>query len=153
MGHPLDNVRILFQGRTDARCRFDYASVIDIFESDKKQIAMLDTTVNHMPEVYEYQFEPDILNDSRDGEHEYRLTGCTCLAGDIFGDYLFDKPLKIGNPIIFSNMGAYTLVKAQMFNGVNLPALYMISETGKLRLKKRFDYSDFTSRYGVEDLC
>lgn len=129
------------------------ASVIDMFESDKKQIVMLDTTVNHMPEVYEYQFEPDILNDSDDGKHEYRLTGCTCLAGDIFGDYVFDAPLEIGDHIIFSNMGAYTLVKAQMFNGVNLPALYMISNAGQLRLKKRFDYTDFTSRYGVEDIC
>lgn len=37
------------------------ASVIDIFESDGKTVAILDTSINHNPEVFEYQRSPDIL--------------------------------------------------------------------------------------------
>ena len=37
------------------------ASVLDLFDSDGKAVAVLDTTVNHMPEVFEYQYRPDIV--------------------------------------------------------------------------------------------
>jgi carboxynorspermidine decarboxylase len=126
------------------------SSVLDIFESDAKKIAILDTTVSHMPEVFEYQFEPDVIGHRDEGEHEYILAGCTCLSGDVFGEYRFDEPLEIGSRVIFSNVGAYTLVKAHMFNGVNLPTIYSLTESGELVMKKRFSYEDFASRCGVE---
>jgi carboxynorspermidine decarboxylase len=126
------------------------SSVLDIFESDAKRIAILDTAVNHMPEVFEYQFEPDVIGHRDEGEHEYILAGCTCLSGDVFGEYRFDELLEIGSRVIFSNMGAYTLVKAHMFNGVNLPTIYSLTESGELVMKKRFSYEDFASRCGVE---
>ena len=96
----------------------------DIFRSDDAQIAILDTTVNHMPEVFEFQFEPDVLGHIAGGLHTYTLTGCTCLAGDVFGEYSFDNPLTIGSRIKFLNMGAYTMAKAHRFNGVALPTQY-----------------------------
>src|SRR5262249_3521104 len=37
------------------------ATVIDLFRAEGRSIAVLDTTVNHLPEVFEYQFEPDVL--------------------------------------------------------------------------------------------
>ena len=126
------------------------ASVIDLFESEGEMIAVLDTTVNHMPEVYEYQYEPDVLGYNEDGKYVYRLVGGTCLAGDLFGEYCFDAPLEIGSRVVFPNAGAYTMVKSHMFNGINLPTLYTVSEAGQLELKKRFTYQDFTSKYGVE---
>lgn len=126
------------------------SSVLDIFESDAKTIAILDTTVNHMPEVFEYQFEPDVLGHRDEGDYEYVLAGCTCLSGDVFGEYRFVEPLEIGSRVIFSNVGAYTLVKAHMFNGVNLPTIYSLTESGELVMKKRFSYEDFASRCGVE---
>lgn len=124
------------------------SSVIDIFENDGKNIAVLDTTVNHMPEVFEYQYRPDIMQESPEGAHEYILAGCTCLAGDIFGTYRFTEPLELGTRIVFKYMGAYTLVKANMFNGVNLPAIYALTQDGRLELKKEFGYEDFISRCG-----
>ncbi len=125
------------------------SSVIDIIPSDGKQIAVLDTTVNHMPEVFEYQFSPDILNENEDGEYSYILEGSTCLAGDHFGEYAFDTPLEIGSKIIFTGMGAYTMVKAHMFNGINLPSVYALTESGNLLLQKEFTYEDFRNRCGV----
>lgn len=124
------------------------SSVIDIFESDGKNIAVLDTTVNHMPEVFEYQYRPEIMEESPDGTHEYILAGCTCLAGDVFGTYRFAEPLGIDARIVFKYMGAYTLVKANMFNGVNLPAIYALTQDGRLELGKEFGYEDFISRCG-----
>ncbi|MBU4443864.1 2Fe-2S ferredoxin, partial [bacterium] len=124
------------------------SSVLDVFESDGCIIAVLDTTINHMPEVFEYQYKPDVMQESTDGKYKYILAGATCLAGDLFGEYRFDEPLEIGSRIVFEEMGSYTLVKAHMFNGVNLPTIYAYTQGGKLELKKQFDYNDFKSRWG-----
>ncbi len=109
---------------------FLVTSVLDLFESDGKEVAVLDTTVNHMPEVFEYQFRPDVLGHRDTGAHEYVLAGMSCLAGDIFGDYRFDDPLEFGSRIIFSNAGAYTIVKANTFNGIPLPTIYELRDDG-----------------------
>ncbi len=126
------------------------STVLDVFDSQGKMVAILDTTVNHMPEVFEYQFEPDILGHVEDGRYEYILAGSSCLAGDIFGEYAFAEPLEIGSRVIFPNAGAYSLVKAHMFNGINLPTIYALTTDGKLVLKKRFTYDDFANRFGVK---
>ena len=127
------------------------SSVVDIFESDGKNIAVLDTTVNHMPEVFEYQYKPDIMQESANGRYKYILAGASCLAGDLFGEYFFDEPLEIGSRIVFENMGAYTLVKAHMFNGINLPSVYVYTQDGRLELIKHFTYEDYLSRCGVNN--
>jgi carboxynorspermidine decarboxylase len=125
------------------------ASVIDIFKSDGKNIAVLDATVNHLPEIFEYDYEPDLLEHVDDARHEYILAGCSCLAGDLFGEYQFEKPLEIGSRVTFANVGAYSLVKAHMFNGINLPSIYTLHENGELELGKRFTYQDFLTHCGV----
>ncbi len=124
------------------------SSVVDMFENDGQTIAILDTSVNHMPEVFEYSYRPDVMQESRNGKYIYTLAGATCLAGDLFGEYRFDEPLEIGSQITFLDMGSYTLVKAHMFNGVNLPTIYAYTLDGKLELKKQFDYKDYKSRWG-----
>ena len=125
------------------------STVLDVYQSGDAKIAVLDTTVNHMPEVFEYGYEPDVIGHDDDAAFEYILAGCTCLAGDVFGVYGFDRPLKVGGRIIFYNVGAYTLSKAHMFNGVNLPAIYALTEAGDLVLKQRFTYADFAAKWGA----
>lgn len=105
------------------------ASVIDLFNSDGKTIAILDTAVNHLPEVLEFGYEPDLLEHRRGGAHSYLLAGCSCLAGDLFGEYSFDSPLSVGSRVTFANVGAYSLVKAHRFNGIELPSVYVINST------------------------
>ena len=46
------------------------STVLDVFESGSKEVAVLDTTVNHMPEAFEYGFEPDVLGHDDDADHE-----------------------------------------------------------------------------------
>ena len=121
-------------------------SVIDIIPTDGPSIAVLDTTVNHAPEVFEYQFSPDVLESTPDGPYNYILAGNTCLAGDLFGEHRFHNPLELGRPVVFPNMGAYTTVKAHTFNGQNLPSLYLITRDGKINLRRTYDYDDYRSR-------
>jgi carboxynorspermidine decarboxylase len=127
------------------------ASVTDLFEADGAMIAVLDTSVNHAPEVFEYQFRPEVIGDDPDHPLAYLLAGATCLAGDLFGEYRFLEPLRIGSRVIFPQMGAYTLVKAHTFNGINLPSLYTITASGALHLRRRFDYDDYLQRMGLID--
>lgn len=126
---------------------FLVSSVVDMFESDGKQIAILDTTVNHLPEVFEYQYKPEIVQENPEGNYEYRLAGCSCLSGDIFGDYRFEQVLSIGSRVIFKNVGAYMFVKANTFNGINLPAVNILKSDEELVLEKEFLYADYRGKY------
>ena len=115
--------------------------VVDLFDHGGKDIAVLDTTVNHLPEVFEYQYEPDILQHVEGAPHTYLLTGCSCLAGDLFGEYDFEEPLEIGSLVTFTNVGAYSLVKAHSFNGIPIPNVYVLREDDRLELVRGPDYT------------
>lgn len=124
------------------------ASVVDLFPSSGRMVAVLDTSVNHMPEVLEFGVAPPVLGDRGHGGHRYLLAGATCLAGDVFGEYAFADPLQIGSRVLFPNMGAYSMVKANFFNGVNLPSVYALERDGRLRLERAFSYEDFLVNCG-----
>lgn len=127
------------------------ATVHDLIDNGDLQIAVLDTTVNHMPEVFEFQFEPDVLGHVDGGAHSYILAGCTCLAGDVFGEYAFDTPLRIGSRITFLNMGAYTSTKAHRFNGVALPSIYTKRGNDAPILVREDSFVDFARYLGIHD--
>ena len=71
------------------------SSVVDLFTRDGKLIAVLDTTVNHVPEVLEFGDELEIIGVDEASGSKYILAGSTCLAGDIFGNYSFPRPLEL----------------------------------------------------------
>ena len=125
------------------------ASVLDLFQSGGATVAVLDTTVNHMPEVFEYGFQPDVVGHDDDAPHEYLLAGRTCLAGDLFGAYRFPEPLGVGDKVVFSNAGSYTLVKAHTFNGVALPSVYALKTGGELVLQSSPSYGEYAARWGL----
>ena len=125
------------------------ASVLDLFQSGGATVAVLDTTVNHMPEVFEYGFQPDVVGHDDDAPHEYLLAGCTCLAGDLFGTYCFPERLSVGDKVVFSNAGSYTLVKAHTFNGVALPSVYSMTKGGELVLQSSPSYGEYAARWGL----
>ncbi len=121
---------------------FLITTVIDSFVSDGKTIAVLDTSVNHLPEVFEYQSQPHLHEHDPNGRYNALLVGSTCLAGDIFGDYRFNQPLAVGDRLVFTSVGAYSLVKAHRFNGFNLPDVYLYSDN-KLNLCQRYSYQNY----------
>lgn len=112
-------------------------------------LAILDTSAAcHMPDVLEMPYRPEIIGAGKPNEkaYTYRLGGPTCLAGDVIGEYSFDKPLEIGQKLVFTDMSHYTMVKNNTFNGINLPSIYSYNEIEKLKEIRRFSYEDFKMR-------
>jgi carboxynorspermidine decarboxylase len=124
------------------------AEVIDLFGSQGKRVAVLDTTVNHFPGAFDYPFEPDVPGHGG-AEHEYLLAGCSGLAGDVLGEYGFEEPLRIGARVVLPDLAAHPFAKAHMFNGINLPAVYSVGEDGTPVLRRRLHDQDFLSRFGA----
>lgn len=126
------------------------ATVLDIIDSQGIQVAVLDTSfAAHMPDTLEMPYKPSIrgaYHEPNDQLPTYRLGGMTCLAGDFMGDYSFDKPLQIGNRLVFEDMIHYTMVKTTTFNGVNLPSIGILESNGQFRLVKSFGYESFKDR-------
>jgi len=126
------------------------ATVIDCFNSDGKAIAILDTSVNHHPQVFEYQRQPEMCGHDPEGLYPVILAGSTCLAGDLFGEYRFNQPLLVGDKLVFKQVGAYSLVKANRFNGYNLPDVYMTNGE-QIRRIKQHTYQDYRQQWVTEE--
>ncbi len=123
-------------------------TVLDIFQNGL-DIAILDTSAAcHMPDVLEMPYRPPLKDSGQTGEKKYscRLGGPTCLAGDIIGDYSFDRPLKAGDKLVFEDMAIYTMVKNNTFNGMALPSVILKESNGSYKIVRRFGYSDFKNR-------
>ncbi|QRN86669.1 carboxynorspermidine decarboxylase [Clostridia bacterium] len=121
--------------------------VLDIVHNGM-DIAILDTSAAcHMPDVLEMPYRPQIIGAGEVGEktYDYRLGGMTCLAGDIIGDYSFERPLAVGDLLLFTDMAHYTMVKNNTFNGVNLPSIALLKDN-ELKIIRDFSYEDFKGR-------
>ncbi|MBP7186425.1 MAG: carboxynorspermidine decarboxylase [Ruminococcus sp.] len=122
--------------------------VLDLTENDMP-IAILDTSAAcHMPDVLEMPYRPPLVDSGRAGEKEfnYRLGSQTCLAGDSIGEYSFDKPLNIGDRLVFGDMAIYSMVKNNTFNGMPLPEIILMKTDGAFQQLRKFGYSDFRER-------
>ena len=124
------------------------ASVLDIV-NNKTDIAILDASAAcHMPDVLEMPYRPRVIGSGERGEkvYSYTLAGPTCLAGDIIGEYSFDKPLTAGDTLVFEDMAIYSMVKNNTFNGMNLPSIAICREESGIEVIKSFGYDDFEAR-------
>lgn len=122
--------------------------VMDVVDNDK-QILILDASAAcHMPDVLEMPYRPPLKDSGLPDEkkYTYRLSSCTCLAGDITGDYSFDTEKKRGDRLVFEDMAIYSMVKNNTFNGMPLPSIYAMDAGGECRLIKAFGYEDFKNR-------
>ncbi|HTY20350.1 MAG TPA: carboxynorspermidine decarboxylase [Geobacteraceae bacterium] len=123
--------------------------VLDVVRNEM-DIAILDVSVTcHMPDVLEMPYRPGIHGGYAQGEksHTYRLAGPSCLAGDVIGDWSFEKPLKCGDRLAFLDMAHYTMVKNTTFNGVRLPSICTFEPaTEELKVVRSFSYEDFKNR-------
>ena len=123
-------------------------SVLEITENGV-QTAILDASAAcHMPDVLEMPYRPPLYGAGLPGERPftYRLAGPTCLAGDVIGDYSFDRPLETGDVLEFQDMAIYSMVKNNTFNGMALPDIVLEREDGSRELVRRFGYEDFKGR-------
>jgi carboxynorspermidine decarboxylase len=111
---------------------------------------ILDTSATaHMPDTLEMPYRAEILGAGEAGRfaHTYRLGGLTCLAGDVIGEYSFERELSCGEELIFLDMSHYTMVKNTCFNGVGLPAIATANtRSGELKVAKVFGYEAYRDR-------
>ncbi len=123
-------------------------TVLDIIHNGM-DIAILDTSAEaHMPDTIIMPYRAEVRGAGEAGKkaHTYRLSGNTCLAGDIMGDYCFDEALNIGDKIIFEDQMHYTMVKATTFNGIKLPSIAIERLNGDIEVIREFRYEDFKER-------
>ena len=122
--------------------------VLDIVDNEIKTLVLDASASCHMPDVLEMPYRPPLKDSGEAGEknYTYRLSSNTCLAGDVIGDYSFDKEIKIGDKLYFEDMAIYSMVKNNTFNGIPLPAIAAMDKEGNCRIIKEFGYEDFKGR-------
>ncbi|PNY83075.1 carboxynorspermidine decarboxylase [Deinococcus koreensis] len=136
------------------------SSVLDVVHN-VKNAALLDVSVSaHMPDVLEMPYRPRILGagdppeldhhresaEGAAGGHSYLIGGTTCLAGDVVGEYVFDRELQIGDRVVFDDMIHYTMVKTTFFNGVKHPDIGILRQGGGYEVVKTFGYEEFKAK-------
>ncbi|MGL4853526.1 MAG: carboxynorspermidine decarboxylase [Phocaeicola sp.] len=133
------------------------ASVVDVVINKGIKTAILDVSfTSHMPDCLEMPYQPtvrgaetlpaDAVKDAAAEAHIYRLGGNSCLSGDYMGSWQFDHALEIGERIVFEDMIHYTMVKTNMFNGVNHPSIAIWHLNNELEVYKTFAYTDYRNR-------
>jgi carboxynorspermidine decarboxylase len=122
--------------------------VMDVVENGIKTLILDASAACHMPDVLEMPYRPPLKDSGEPGEKAftYRLSSCTCLAGDVIGDYSFDREIKPGDKLYFMDMAIYSMVKNNTFNGMPLPDIAIMDQEGECRVIKRFGYEDFKNR-------
>lgn len=124
------------------------STVLEVMHNGK-DIAILDTSAAcHMPDVLEMPYRPPVWRAGEPGKKAftYLLTGRSCLAGDVIGEYSFDTRLFEGEQVVFGDMALYTMVKTNTFNGVSLPLIAIRRADGTDEAVRMFDYEDFKGR-------
>ena len=127
---------------------FLVTEVLDVVENGKPVLILDASAACHMPDVLEMPYRPPLRGAGLPDEkpYAYRLAARTCLAGDVIGDYSFDRPIAVGDRLVFEDMAIYTMVKNNTFNGMPLPAIALLRENGEADLLKTFGYADFKGR-------
>ena len=122
--------------------------VMDVVENGIKILILDASAACHMPDVLEMPYRPPLKGSGLSGEkkYTYRLSSCTCLAGDVIGDYSFDREIHPGDRLYFEDMAIYSMVKNNTFNGIGLPCLAVMDEEKNCRVIKAFGYRDFKER-------
>ena len=127
----------------------ELVSTVEDIVHNEKDIAILNVSVSaHMPDCLEMPYRPTVIGAGNVNEkpYEYRLACDTCLAGDVIGDYTFDKPLQVGDRIVFFDMIHYTMVKTTFFNGVKHPSIGIWTLDNRFKLVHQFTYEQFRDK-------
>jgi carboxynorspermidine decarboxylase len=128
---------------------FLLTTVVDVVENNGIKTAVIDASFTcHTPDCLEMPYKPVIRGamDATAGKPTYRIGGSSCLSGDYLGDWSFDKPLKVGDKLIFEDMIHYTVVKTTMFNGISHPSIVLWTLSDEIVPFRIFTYDDYKSR-------
>lgn len=129
-------------------------TVLDKVENQLPTLIVDAGVETHLLDVLVYQFVPslegaqeiaeqDIEAALQQGQFVYRVSGRTCLAGDVFGTYVFKQKIEIGDELKFTDVAGYSMVKKNFFNGIKMPAICHKDINGKTQVVREFSYEDF----------
>lgn len=117
-------------------------SVLDVVHNEIP-IAVVDASLEaHFLDHLIYRTTPNVSSPSS-GEHRVMIAGRTCLAGDVFGDFRLDSPLRVGDEVRFADAAGYTMVKTTWFNGLRMPTIAVRRLDGTVETVREFAYDDF----------
>ena len=133
------------------------SQVVDIVEDHGIKTAILNVSFTcHMPDCLEMTYQPavrgaetlppDAAAHCAPEAPVYRLGGNSCLSGDFMGSWRFERPLSVGDNVIFEDMLHYTTVKTHMFNGISHPSIALLHADGELEMLRVFTYEDYKNR-------
>ena len=122
------------------------SEVLDVFINDGTHVAVLDVSTSHMPEVFEYGLVPRIHGPHHPGDRRTVLAGRSCLAGDVFGEYLLEEALLPGDRVAILDAGAYSHARSAPFNGIPIPSSFLLRSDGSLDWISSYSYVDFANR-------
>lgn len=116
-------------------------TVLDTLHNGKN-LAIVDSSIEaHMLDLLIYRESAKLQPNA--GPHRYMVCGKSCLAGDIFGEFAFEKELKVGDRISIEDAAGYTMVKKNWFNGVKMPAIAIRELDGSIKTVREFTYADY----------
>jgi carboxynorspermidine decarboxylase len=118
-------------------------TVVDIVENEKKTAIVNSATEAHRLDTLIYDEPASILEANPEGQYEYVIGSCSCLAGDQFCVANFDQPLKVGQQLHIMDSAGYTMVKLNWFNGLKMPSIYCERSSGDIEKLNEFGYEDF----------
>ncbi|MFG6590501.1 carboxynorspermidine decarboxylase [Sulfitobacter sp. 1A12157] len=157
-GYPLDDLALRLKAFADrfgvqvylepGEAAITGAATLEVTVLDTmyngKNLAIVDSSIEaHMLDLLIYREPAKVSPDS--GDDEWMICGKSCLAGDIFGEFRFDAPLKAGDRLSFQDAAGYTMVKKNWFNGVKMPGIALRELDGTTRMVRDFDYDDFAA--------
>jgi carboxynorspermidine decarboxylase len=120
-------------------------TVLDVLNNGK-DLAVVDSSVEaHMLDLLIYRQSAKVETE---GSHPYMVCGKSCLAGDVFGEFAFANPLRVGDRISIADAAGYTMVKKNWFNGVKMPSIVIRELDGSLTVAREFTYDDYRSSLG-----
>ena len=117
-----------------------------IYRESAPIAAINESTLNIIPvtsSVNTSELQEPVTGTPEEATENTIIYGRSCLAGDIFGEYVLSDNLKVGDTVTFGNAAGYTMVKKNWFNGVNMPAIVIRRLDGNIDVQREFDYQDY----------
>ena len=134
---------------------YSVATVLDIVEN-QIQTAILDTSAMcNNPDILVtgHDYTPPVFGaeniELNSSKVNIRLSGNSCMTGDIIGDYNFKTRPKVGDRIVFGDTALYSTVSWNTFNGIPIPHIFTKTLDGKIQTIRVPNYFDFESRLGT----
>ena len=118
-------------------------TVVDIVDNEMQTAIVDSATEAHRLDTLIYQEPASVREATAQGEYEYVIGSCSCLAGDQFCVAKFAQPLQIGQKLHIMDSAGYTMVKLNWFNGLKMPSVYCERRDGQIIKLNEFGYQDF----------